>query len=108
MYFHLPSFFWILDIVVEPKGVAGRVLIIFVKIALLFLYVSYSAAIVVLLQSSDTSITTLADLLKTDMKLGVHEIAYNRYYFEVSRPVLSNLSKKILIESIFFIFLDSI
>ena len=57
--------------------------ILTLHVSLIFIYVSYSAYIVVLLQSTDKSITTLKDLLKSNLDLGVHDISYNRYYFQV-------------------------
>jgi hypothetical protein len=52
-------------------------------VEVIFLYTSYSACIVVLLQSSTTSIRTLNDLLYSGLTLGAHDIIYNRHYFKV-------------------------
>ncbi|XP_021928351.1 glutamate receptor ionotropic, delta-2-like [Zootermopsis nevadensis] len=72
----------------EAKGLPGRIITIFLFVAVIFLYTSYSASIVVLLQSSTTSIRTLHDLLDSDLSLGAHDIVYNRYYFKaVSDPI---------------------
>jgi hypothetical protein len=68
---------------VETKEVPARIVTIFLFVTVIFLYTSYSASIVVLLQSSTTSIRTLSDLLNSGMTLGVHDIIYNRHYFEV-------------------------
>lgn len=68
----------------EPRSGAGRIVMIFTFTALMFLYVSYSANIVALLQSSATNIQTLQDLLQSRLKLGVDDNIYNHYFFKVS------------------------
>lgn len=68
----------------EPKSMSGRIAAIFMFINLMFLYTSYSAYIVVLLQSTTDSIKTLDDLLNSRMKLGVKDIVYAHHYFTVS------------------------
>jgi ionotropic glutamate receptor len=70
---------------VEPQSIAGRIIFIFTLTTLMFLYTSYSANIVALLQSTTDSIKTLDDLLHSRIKLGVEDIVYAHYYFEVSR-----------------------
>ncbi|XP_072932062.1 uncharacterized protein [Epargyreus clarus] len=67
---------------VELKGSLGRVVMLVLFLTLMFLYTSYSANIVALLQSSSTKIKTLEDLLKSRIKFGVHDTVFNRYYFE--------------------------
>lgn len=67
----------------EPKSNAGRIATIFTFIALMFLYTSYSANIVALLQSTTESIRSLEDLLHSRISLGVEDIVYAHYYFEV-------------------------
>lgn len=68
----------------EPTSGTGKFITFLVFIALLFIYVSYSAYIVVLLQSSSTEIQTLEDLLNSKMDYGLMEVVYNHFYFEVS------------------------
>ncbi|XP_063921270.1 glutamate receptor-like [Zophobas morio] len=67
---------------VEPQSNAGRIITIFTLATLMFLYTSYSANIVALLQSTTNSIQTLEDLLHSRIKLGVEDIIYGHYYFE--------------------------
>ncbi|CAH1364152.1 unnamed protein product [Tenebrio molitor] len=67
---------------VEPQSIAGRIIFIFTLTTLMFLYTSYSANIVALLQSTTDSIKTLDDLLHSRIKLGVEDIVYAHYYFE--------------------------
>lgn len=67
----------------EPRSNAGRIATIFTFIALMFMYTSYSANIVALLQSTTESIRTLEDLLTSRISLGVEDIIYAHYYFEV-------------------------
>ncbi|CAH0579066.1 unnamed protein product [Chrysodeixis includens] len=52
-----------------------------VFLAFLFIYTSYSANIVALLQSTSNQIRTLSDLLNSKLELGVEDVAYNKYYF---------------------------
>ncbi|KAJ8910867.1 hypothetical protein NQ315_010814 [Exocentrus adspersus] len=66
----------------EPRSSAGRIATIFTFLALMFLYTSYSANIVALLQSTTDSIRTLEDLLVSRIALGVEDIVYAHYYFE--------------------------
>nr|QJX74376.1 ionotropic receptor 3 [Ceracris kiangsu] len=65
----------------ESRGVPGRIVTLSLLVMVMFLYTSYSASIVVLLQSTTTSIQTLADLLYSPLGLGVHDIVYNRHFF---------------------------
>lgn len=48
---------------------------------MLFIYTSYTANIVALLQSSSTAIKTLEDLLTYNMEFGVEDIPYHRFWF---------------------------
>ncbi|KAG5862719.1 hypothetical protein JTB14_007499 [Gonioctena quinquepunctata] len=68
----------------EPKSNAGRIATIFTFVALMFLYTSYSANIVALLQSTTESIRTLEDLLSSRISLGVQDIVYAHHYFEIA------------------------
>lgn len=67
----------------EPKSMSGRIAVFTVFLVLMFLYTSYSANIVVLLQSTSASIRTVEDLLNSKITLGVDDIIYNRHYFKV-------------------------
>ncbi|KAG7302862.1 hypothetical protein JYU34_012845 [Plutella xylostella] len=69
---------------VELKGSLGRVVMLVLFLALMFLYTSYSANIVALLQSSSSQIRTLEDLLHSRIKFGVHDTVYSRYYFSTA------------------------
>lgn len=50
-------------------------------LALLFIYTSFTANIVALLQSTTKSIRTLTDLLNSNIELGVADTPYARYLF---------------------------
>jgi hypothetical protein len=52
-------------------------------IAVIFLYTSYSACIVALLQSTTDSIRNLEDLYQSGMGMGVLDIVYSHNYFSV-------------------------
>nr|AUF73086.1 ionotropic receptor [Anoplophora chinensis] len=64
-----------------PVCVSGRITTIIMFISLMFLYTSYSANIVALLQSSSNSIKTLEDLLHSRLQIGVDDTVFNRFYF---------------------------
>ncbi|GLV44411.1 yellow-c [Carabus blaptoides fortunei] len=68
----------------EPRSGAGKIIMIFTFVALMFLYVSYSANIVALLQSSATNIKTLEDLLESRLTLGCHDTPYNRHFMSTA------------------------
>lgn len=68
----------------EPKSLAGRIGTILTLLVLMFLYTSYSANIVALLQSTDENIRSLEDLLNSRIGIGVEDIVYSYYYFQVS------------------------
>lgn len=65
------------------SGTLGRFVMFLVFLAFLFIYTSYSANIVALLQSTSNQIRTLTDLLNSKLELGVEDVAYNKYYFSV-------------------------
>ncbi|KAJ8959817.1 hypothetical protein NQ318_011549 [Aromia moschata] len=67
----------------EPRSNAGRTVTIFTLVSLMFLYTSYSANIVALLQSTTESIQSLEDLYYSGISVGVEDIPYGHYYFEV-------------------------
>lgn len=68
----------------SPKGTAGRIINIFCLIFIVFLYVSYTAFIVALLQSPATNIKTVADLLESHMEVGNQDNTYHRFWVAVS------------------------
>lgn len=68
----------------EPKSISGRLVTILTLLVLMFLYTSYSANIVALLQSTDENIRSLEDLYNSRISLGVEDISYSHYYFQVS------------------------
>nr|AQN78502.1 ionotropic receptor 75u [Meteorus pulchricornis] len=65
----------------EPYTISSRIVVFVLLIAALSLYASYTANIVALLQSTSSSINTIQDLAESGLKIGVHDIVYNRYYF---------------------------
>lgn len=48
---------------------------------MLFIYTSYTANIVALLQSTTKSINTIEDLLHSSLEFGIEDTPYARYYF---------------------------
>lgn len=67
-----------------PFSIPGRITLIFLLISFMFLYTSYSANIVALLQSSSTSIQTLQDILHSRLDVGVDNTVFNHFYFPVN------------------------
>lgn len=67
-----------------PSTFGSRLIIIISFIAFMFLYASYSANIVALLQSPSNKIQTLSDLLNSRLKFGVDDTIFNHFYFSVS------------------------
>lgn len=51
---------------------------------LLFIFTSYTAKIVALLQSTTNSIRTLEDLLNSQMGFAVQDTPYNRHFFPLT------------------------
>lgn len=54
-------------------------------VGLLFIYTSYTANIVALLQSTTKSIKTLDDLLHSEMSFAVQDTPYNRHFFPIMK-----------------------
>nr|ARB05667.1 ionization receptor 75q1 [Mythimna separata] len=79
----------------ELKGTLGRLVMFIIFLAFVFLYTSYSANIVVLLQSTSNQIRTLPDLLNSKLELGVEDVAYNRYYFSAAYTSKDPIKKAI-------------
>ncbi|KAH0822279.1 hypothetical protein GEV33_000512 [Tenebrio molitor] len=65
----------------EPQSFAGRILALILFGAFMFIYVSYSANIVVLLQST-TKINDVQELLDSRIEAGGYQIHYMKNYFE--------------------------
>lgn len=69
--------------ITEPTSVSGRIATILALLVWMFLFTSYSANIVALLQSSDNSINSVEDLLNSRILLGVENVGYIIHYVEV-------------------------
>ncbi|XP_055679896.1 probable glutamate receptor [Lutzomyia longipalpis] len=79
----------------DAKVLPGRIASFSLSLAMLFLYASYTANIVALLQSTTNSISTLQHLLDSKLNFGVEDIVYNRYYFSTAtEPVRKALYEK--------------
>lgn len=65
----------------EARCLSARISTIFFFIFLLFMYTSYTANIVSLLQATTKSIRTLDDLYRSKLEYGVDDTPYNRWYF---------------------------
>ncbi|XP_031619955.1 ionotropic receptor 75a-like [Contarinia nasturtii] len=80
-----------------PRSVAGRIILAVAFTILMFLYTSYSANIVALLQSPSTKIKTLKDLYESRLDIGVDDTVFNRYYFSHAEE---SMRKKIYTEKV--------
>lgn len=69
---------------VVPRSFTARIILAIAFIILMFLYVSYSANIVALLQSPSNQIKTLRDLYESKLDAAVEDTVYNKHYFPVS------------------------
>ncbi|XP_055678017.1 ionotropic receptor 75a-like [Lutzomyia longipalpis] len=72
----------------EAKVASGRIASFFLFLSMFFLYTSYTANIVALLQSTTTSISSLETLKDSTFEFGVEDIVYNRYYFKIMNEPL--------------------
>ncbi|KAH9633443.1 hypothetical protein HF086_004157 [Spodoptera exigua] len=79
-------------------GTLGRLVMFLVFLAFVFLYTSYSANIVVLLQSTSNQIRTLSDLLHSRLELGLERASFNKFYFS-SAYTADDPIKKALVET---------
>lgn len=71
----------------EPKSFTARQIMFLTYLTLMFIYTSYSANIVALLQSPSTKIKTLIDLYNSRLKFGVHNTVFNQYYFSHAEEI---------------------
>ncbi|XP_041767829.1 uncharacterized protein LOC121591427 isoform X1 [Anopheles merus] len=80
---------------IEPQTAPSRCLILLCLVVLMFLYASYSANIVALIQSPSTKIQTLEDLLASRLKTGAEDTVYNQYYFRTeTEPIRKALYER--------------
>lgn len=66
-----------------PKSFPARIITMLCFTAMMFMYASYSANIVALLQSPSSKIRTLQDLYNSRLKFGVDDTVFNHFYFSV-------------------------
>lgn len=69
---------------VKPQSPAGRLVIVCAFVSLMFLFTSYSACIVVLLQSPSNQIQTLQQLYDSRLTMALHNNTWNVQVFSVS------------------------
>jgi hypothetical protein len=79
----LQYYFPVAGSTLEARGIAGRTISVMLYVAVIFLYTSYAACIVSLLQSTTNSIRTLEDLYHSGMALGAKDVVYSRHFFSV-------------------------
>lgn len=79
-------------------SVSSRLVIIQALLVLLFLYASFSANIVGLIQSPSTRIKTLNDLLESKLRVAYQDTDYNRFYFRVGGIVRFSSSDVITVQ----------
>ncbi|EDW18903.1 uncharacterized protein Dmoj_GI11826 [Drosophila mojavensis] len=80
---------------VDVRNRSGRIIVFTTFVAALFLFTSFSANIVALLQSPSDAIQTLGDLGQSPLEIGVQDTQYNKIYFtESTDPVTKSLYHK--------------
>ena len=73
----------------SPITYAGKIIYFVTFLASFFLFTSYSANIVALLQSPSKAISSVADLVESPLKMGVQEAQYNRVFFNESQDPMT-------------------
>lgn len=68
----------------SPRLWSLRLVMFCMLLSSLFLFTSYSAKIVAILQSPSDALQTIDDLTDSPMTLGVQETTYKKVYFAVS------------------------
>ncbi|XP_030768284.1 uncharacterized protein LOC115891845 [Sitophilus oryzae] len=68
----------------EPRSNAGRIVFIFTLISLMFLYTSFSANIVALLQSTTERLNTLEHLLDSRIPVGFEQNVSMKYFEDIN------------------------
>ncbi|KAH8266029.1 hypothetical protein KR038_001031 [Drosophila bunnanda] len=80
---------------VEVRNRSARIIVFTTFVSALFLFTSFSANIVALLQSPSDAIRSLTDLGQSPLEIGVQDTQYNKIYFtESTDPVTKNLYHK--------------
>ncbi|CAD7080430.1 unnamed protein product [Hermetia illucens] len=80
---------------VDVVSRSGRILVFTTFVTALFLFTSFSANIVALLQSPSETIKSLYELALSPLELGVQDTVYNKIYFkETTDPVTKFLFEK--------------
>lgn len=80
---------------VDVRNRSGRIIVFTTFVAAVFLFTSFSANIVALLQSPSDAIQSLGDLGQSPLEIGVQDTQYNKIYFtESTDPVTKNLYHK--------------
>nr|UZH23437.1 ionotropic receptor 75d [Anastrepha ludens] len=69
---------------------SARFIVFTTFVSTLFLYTSFSANIVALLQSPSEAIQTLSDLAQSPLEIGVQDTVYNKIYFNESTDPITN------------------
>lgn len=65
----------------EISRTSGRIIVLTTFLASLFIFISYSANILVLLQSPSHAIKNIDDLIASPLKLALQETKYNRFNY---------------------------
>ncbi|XP_031624941.1 glutamate receptor ionotropic, delta-2-like [Contarinia nasturtii] len=65
---------------INPRIISGQISSFVALMCLLFVFTSYTACIVGLLQSTTKSISTLDDILNSEIEVAVQDVPYNRHF----------------------------
>ncbi|XP_071453249.1 ionotropic receptor 75a-like [Hetaerina americana] len=78
-----------------PSSLSARTTFLALWLASLFLFTSYAANVVALLQTPSHLVQSLADLLKAPLEVGIEDAIYNHVYFrETTDPLTRELYHK--------------
>ncbi|XP_046386314.1 glutamate receptor ionotropic, kainate glr-3-like [Ischnura elegans] len=75
-----------------PSSLSARITFLVLWMASLFLFTSYAANVVALLQTPSHLVQSLSDLIKVPMEVGIQDVIYNRVYF---RETTDSLAKEL-------------
>ncbi|XP_055632641.1 uncharacterized protein LOC129773112 [Toxorhynchites rutilus septentrionalis] len=70
---------------IEAKTETRRILVLVSLLGLMFLYVSFSARIVSLIQAPSQQIASVRDLLNSRLEVAGHDLPYHRFYLSKAR-----------------------
>ncbi|XP_030753194.1 uncharacterized protein LOC115880196 [Sitophilus oryzae] len=68
----------------EPRSAAGKIGTFTLLITFSYIYTAFCARIVILLQSTSDNLKDMRALYDSNIKMGVEDLSYNKFYFKAS------------------------